>query len=237
MCLKHHVGAWRHFARKVLEFLPSQFTDGAFPRVCCSDETLQSHPSLSTTPNSWQYPLPSVFLLLFQTRVNFTARKILVVPIFVLLHGNDVSFSAAPSVRDSGCKAADNSCTKRCQRITSFSSLLLQACQLHPGELWRTEKGWVMSSFRGCLKSYSLHASALSSGRQQWWRWWWWCWWWSVKWSCKWWLGWCKLPKVFPAFRPWRVWSAPIWIQLVPFNLIEEEKKTCCNEGNSVAHY
>lgn len=131
MCLKRHVSFG----------IPPFAVHGSWclPQVRCLDETLQSHPRLSTTPNSWQYPLPSVFPLLFQTHVNFTVGGILVVPIFCSVHGNDVNFSAAPSVRDCGCKAADYSCTKRCQRITSFSSLLLQACQLHPGELWRKD--------------------------------------------------------------------------------------------------
>lgn len=118
--------------------------------------TLQSYPCLYTTPNSWQYPLPSGWTLLFQTHVKFTVRGILVVPIFVLLHGNDVNFSTAPSERDRGCKVADDSCTERCQRITSFSSLLLQHCQLHPGELWRKEeRRMMMSSFQGCLWTHS----------------------------------------------------------------------------------
>lgn len=54
------------------------------PRVRCLAETLQSHPCLSTTPNSWRYPLPSVFPLLFQTRVNFNVGGILVVPVFLI---------------------------------------------------------------------------------------------------------------------------------------------------------
>lgn len=60
------------------------------------------------------------------------------VPVFVLLHGNGVNFSAASSASDGGCKKP---LTIPAQKDANASHHLvpcfLQAGLLRPGELWR----------------------------------------------------------------------------------------------------
>lgn len=128
-----------------VDLFQSQFMD----RVSLKFATqlkLQSHPCISTTPNSWRFlqrdqhfpllsyisPLPDI--------CQFYVRG-LGTPAIVLQDENDVNFPAVPWLWDVDGKAADNSCkdANTSHHLQNYFPAI-QLFQLYPWELQSGEK-------------------------------------------------------------------------------------------------